>query len=207
MLVNIKVTGGLNIESGHIYPKATGGWNIESGQIDPKATQGLSRQRRGRRNTDFGWVILAEQRTASGTLQHGLNWPPLTPAVVSKPEMAGLSLCNPPSEKCGSLWSRHAVVILVPFILTVEAAWMYKCSVELNATGTTCYFMIWNNQTRWSLISRTAIWRNASLENALHSILARKLYNEWDAATCGLCVPLVGPLLACYSECIKNEML
>jgi len=41
MLVNIKVTGGLNIESGHIDPKATGGWNIESGQIDPKATQGL----------------------------------------------------------------------------------------------------------------------------------------------------------------------
>jgi len=38
MLVNIKVTGGLNIESGHIDPKATGGWNIESGQIDPKAT-------------------------------------------------------------------------------------------------------------------------------------------------------------------------
>jgi len=41
MLINIKVTGGLNIESGHIDPKATGGWNIESGQIDPKATQGL----------------------------------------------------------------------------------------------------------------------------------------------------------------------
>jgi len=42
MLVNIKVTGGLNIESGHIDPKVTGGWNIESGQIDPKATQGLN---------------------------------------------------------------------------------------------------------------------------------------------------------------------
>jgi len=42
MLLNIKVTGGLNIESGHIDPKATGGWNIESGQIDPKATQGLN---------------------------------------------------------------------------------------------------------------------------------------------------------------------
>jgi len=27
MLVNIKVTGGLNIESGHIDPKATGGLN------------------------------------------------------------------------------------------------------------------------------------------------------------------------------------
>jgi len=28
MLVNIKVTGGLNIESGHIDPKATQGLNI-----------------------------------------------------------------------------------------------------------------------------------------------------------------------------------
>jgi len=43
MLVNIKVTGGLNIESGQIDPKATGGLNIESGQNDPKATQGLNK--------------------------------------------------------------------------------------------------------------------------------------------------------------------
>jgi len=42
MSVNIKVTGGLNIESGQIDPKAAGGLNIESGQIDPKATGGLS---------------------------------------------------------------------------------------------------------------------------------------------------------------------
>jgi len=42
MLVNIKVTGGLNIESGQNDPKAGGGCNIESGQNDPKATQGLS---------------------------------------------------------------------------------------------------------------------------------------------------------------------
>jgi len=41
MLVNIKVTGGLNIETGQNDPKATGGLNIESGQNDPKATGGL----------------------------------------------------------------------------------------------------------------------------------------------------------------------
>jgi len=41
MSVNIKVTGGLNIELGQNDPKATGGLNIESGQNDPKATQRL----------------------------------------------------------------------------------------------------------------------------------------------------------------------
>jgi len=43
MSENIKVTGGLNIESGQIDPKATGGLNIESGQIDPKASGGLKK--------------------------------------------------------------------------------------------------------------------------------------------------------------------
>jgi len=42
MLVNIKVTGGWNIESGQNDRKAGGGCNIDSGQNDPKATQGLS---------------------------------------------------------------------------------------------------------------------------------------------------------------------
>jgi len=41
MLVNIKVTGGWNIESGQNDPKAGGGCNIDSGQNYPKATQGL----------------------------------------------------------------------------------------------------------------------------------------------------------------------
>jgi len=41
MSVNIKVTGGLNIEWGQIDPKVTGGLNIEWGQIDPKVTGGL----------------------------------------------------------------------------------------------------------------------------------------------------------------------
>jgi len=44
MLVNIKVTGGWNIESGQNDPKAGRGCNIDSGQNDPKATQGLSIQ-------------------------------------------------------------------------------------------------------------------------------------------------------------------
>jgi len=44
MSVNIKVTGGLNIESDQIDPKAAGGLNIESGQNDPKATGGLNEQ-------------------------------------------------------------------------------------------------------------------------------------------------------------------
>jgi len=42
MLVNIKVTGGWNIESGQNDPKEGGGCNIDSGQNDPKATEGLS---------------------------------------------------------------------------------------------------------------------------------------------------------------------
>jgi len=34
MLVNIKVTGGLNIESGHIDPKATQGLKLPSSNLD-----------------------------------------------------------------------------------------------------------------------------------------------------------------------------
>jgi len=41
MSVNIKVTGGSNIEWGQIDPKVTGGLNIEWGQFDPKVTGGL----------------------------------------------------------------------------------------------------------------------------------------------------------------------
>jgi len=47
MLVNIKVTGGWNIESGQNDPKAGGGCNIDSGQNNPKATQGLNGHLKG----------------------------------------------------------------------------------------------------------------------------------------------------------------
>jgi len=60
MLVNIKVTGGSNIESGQNDPKAGGGCNIDSGQNDPKATQGLKNKKNALvilDNTDSSWLL------------------------------------------------------------------------------------------------------------------------------------------------------
>jgi len=87
---NIKVTGGLNIESGQIDPKAAGGLNIESGQIDPKAAGGLTHLCRFKQKTTMSTrisMLRKEPITMVITLK-GRRRHPLT--VIS------LSLCPPP---------------------------------------------------------------------------------------------------------------